>query len=1043
MKQPLLRRALLPTLVAWLTTALAGCASTPSAPRVDLLTLGRNGSGDPCTAARTWDDPAAPDAFAASYYITCRNVAASRPLGALRIVEDSPAGLKPIGDALDCGPDAGITIAGREARARRCTDRVLATETVRIDVPMGKRRLVADASPSLLGPLEEGIAIIATGKAANADPGRETKSSIDVAALPPLPGAAAADAGGNGAFDPSVALAQGIGLNRRGQHVDASRILNDALSRLPADASPAIRTELLLEAGLADSNISFVDSAREHFEQADELIAANAGAETPFMRRKRDAYRALDLLNRRQFADALGALQRLTTGQVSVDQPLLDPSIVRRLNQSSDAGRGVANAIAVPDTVELSQIVLDAQANWARSVALFALGDTNAAIAALDAAQRSYETLQRERIDQSQVLWLGARIERQRGRIAAYRKDWPTALASFDRALDLLRRSAVASAGTGNEPAIAEAQFERATIFAQSGASRDAIRTEYASAVDALIATNTAGSALPNGISGYLDMLVDEADSTPRPDTYERFFRALQATGEPAVARQLGQLQNVVTADPELGAKVRDREEVEREITRLRYAIAAGDVPPGSSVGDLEKQRQAAEAKLLALDASLNSNERFRSVDDRPATIADLRGALRPDEGFLKVSEINRRAYGIYINADQTFIYRIAGTEKALRDLDKLGTAVRGSIDGKLDQGQLVPYDEGGAYVLFRLVTGPARDSLLKAKALVIDPAGPLENLPIGALVTAFDPKVKKADPFDFSATPFLASRMTISTAVSPRSFLVVRSLPPSTAPNPFLGLGEHQAPLASADSDRPISVGFGCSVPYTKLATLSREFKPISRNELMVAAAALNDPNAPMVVDADFSDTAVENRTDLGNFQVLHFATHGLEEGQWGCAKSPPALVTSFGDGESDGLLSFSEIARLRLNANLVVLSACDTASGVKDEALARASGQEEAGSTLEGLVRAFLTANARAVLATYWQVSAEQESTDFIRTFYSNARAGSMGNALRAAQIELMHKPAYSHPFYWAPYFIVGDSTKSMLSTPAPAMAPAVTTK
>ena len=125
----------------------------------------------------------------------------------------------------------------------------------------------------------------------------------------------------------------------------------------------------------------------------------------------------------------------------------------------------------------------------------------------------------------------------------------------------------------------------------------------------------------------------------------------------------------------------------------------------------------------------------------------------------------------------------------------------------------------------------------------------------------------------------------------------------------------------------------------------------------------------------------------------MLHFATHGLEEGQWGCAKSPPALVTSFGDENSDGLLSFSEIANLRLNANLVVLSACDTASGVRDEALARASGQEEAGSTLEGLVRAFLTANARAVLATYWQVSAEQESEDFIRTFYATARGATIG--------------------------------------------------
>ena len=144
-------------------------------------------------------------------------------------------------------------------------------------------------------------------------------------------------------------------------------------------------------------------------------------------------------------------------------------------------------------------------------------------------------------------------------------------------------------------------------------------------------------------------------------------------------------------------------------------------------------------------------------------------------------------------------------------------------------------------------------------------------------------------------------------------------------------------------------------------------------------------------------ADEAVQGRDDLDQYQVLHFATPGLEEGVWGCAKSPPALITSIQDENSDGLLSFDEIAKLRLDANLVVLSACETASGVKDEALARQSGQEEAGSTLEGLVRAFLTANARAVLATYWQVSADEETNELVRTLYTSARQQTIGASLQ----------------------------------------------
>ena len=123
----------------------------------------------------------------------------------------------------------------------------------------------------------------------------------------------------------------------------------------------------------------------------------------------------------------------------------------------------------------------------------------------------------------------------------------------------------------------------------------------------------------------------------------------------------------------------------------------------------------------------------------------------------------------------------------------------------------------------------------------------------------------------------------------------------------------------------------------------------------------------------------------------------------------------------------------------------ACDTAAGVRDEALARSAGQEEAGATLDGLVRAFLAANARAVMATYWQVSAEKESDEFIRAFYTRARTGTLGQAMQAAQQALIAQPTYSHPFYWAPYFLVGDSSKTALSaTPSsPAASAPVTAR
>ncbi|WP_425229568.1 CHAT domain-containing protein [Sphingomonas sp.] len=1035
--------------VAALAVAMTACAG-PQALRgqPDSFNLGRNAAGEPCTATRNWRDPAMLDSFDQSWSIGCRNVAASRSLGSVRLLHVGESH-DSISRTLNCGDARAVQIANVGAvQARRCYDSLLATPSVSFETAVGNRFVIVSAAESVLGPAEEAVRLIVGHERASTDNGRTVTPAIQLAALGAAP--AGTDAHGAAAFDSAVALSDGINLNHKGLYVQASRVLNDALSRLPASASPATRAELLLEAGLADSNIRFSDSAAEHFTEADTLLAAaGAGPRITFLGRKRDAYRALDLLNQRKFREALAALDRLVSAPAPVGQPLEDAATVRLLNQPGRSGADVSSSIAVPETAALQQLVLDGQASWARSVALLALGDETGAQAALDRATAAYRPLVSERIDPTLIQWLGAHINRQEGRLEARRHQYPAAIASFDRALAQLRQGALNTAGTGTEPTIAETALERAGIIADAGGDPQQIRREYDAAIDLLIDANEVGGAtsLPNGVARYLDLLIADAGRTHSPDTYERFFRAVQAVGEPAVARQLTQLQSVVTADPAIGVKVRDRAELEREITKLRYDISAA-AQAGQATTAMEQQRATAEARLYQLDAELGASARYRAIDDRPATIAELRQALRPGEGFFKLVELNSRAYGMYVSSDRTFIYPIVAPKTVL---DGLATRVRASIDGRLDQGQMVPFAVPDAYTLFALITGPATDAMLHASALVVDPAGPLQNLPAGVLVTdraSVDRYAasKTAAPFDFSHVGFLAGKLPISTALSPRSFLVARALPPSTARQAFLGLGEHQpAPTPTGDdATRQVSVGFGCTVNFSTLADLSHQLRPIAREELVLASAALGVPDAPEVTGAAFSDTAVENRTDLADFEVLHFATHGLEEGVWGCNKSPPALVTSFGDANSDGLLSFDEIARLRLDANLVVLSACDTASGVRDEALARRSGQEEAGSTLEGLVRAFLTANSRAVLATFWPVSAGQETDQFIQRFYSVARQQSIGGSLQTAQETLMHNPEFSHPFYWGPYFVVGDSTKMMLSnvhtaTPGSTAAPA----
>lgn len=1035
-----------PLIAAVVAASLSGCATVPPPARLEQFSVGANAAGELCTMQRSWSDPAVSDAFDRAYLLTCSSVAANRPLGTLRAVRNRADALATLEKQFDCGAAMPVELAGEAASARRCLDRVAGLESVRLDAARRGDLYVAAASPALLPQLEEALLVASGVRAPRVDATRAAVATIDLSALPARPAAlvgATVDSGGaavasSGPLDVATALRQGIDLNHKGQHVQASRVLNDALSRLSAATQPGLHAELLLEAGLADSNILFADAARAHFVAADELLATPA-ARTAFLLRKRDAYLALDAINRRDFAGADAMLSRASAASpAATNRPLSDPATLSQLNQPRAGGR--AGALAVPDAAQLSQIVLSAQSQYARSVALMAQGDIPASSAAIERAAGIYRPLANDRLDQTQLLWLDARIARQRGRLQARVGKYDDAVNSYDRAIEMLRRSALANAGTGNEPAIAEAEMERAAVFARTGASRARVRDTFGDAVDALIVagSTTAGSSV--GMEDYLDLLVREAATRPLPDTYDRFFRAVQASGEPAVARQITELRQVVSADPVVGPAVRERADLERELTRLRYAIAdkrggekdaALPTVPGS-IASLEQARSRAEARLIAVDQKLAADPRYRSLDESPATLAELRAALRPGEAFLKVTALGRRTYGLVVTADRTFVYHVADSEAARKAVDELARQVRGTIDGALAQGSLVPFDEARGYALFRLIAGPAAGVLAQAHALVVDPAGPLERLPMGVLVKAYNKDAVRADAFDFSQTAFVARDATISTALSPRSFLVSRALPPSRAARPFLGLGQHQLPSERFGA-RAVQVGFGCTADYGRLVSISRSLKPISAAELTVAAGALGVP-ATTLTGAAFTDTGIEARGDLSQFEVLHFATHGLEEGVWGCSKSPPALVTSFGDAKSDGLLDFAEIADLQLDANLVVLSACDTAAGVRDEALARASGQEESGSTLEGLVRAFLTANARAVLATYWQVSAESDSQEFFRTFYTRARGASMGEAMRAAQTDLMNQPRFSHPFYWAPYFIVGDSAKSALTGPQP---------
>jgi hypothetical protein len=1028
---------------------LAGCAATTRSTTslADSFSVGRNAQNEPCQANRVFESERLQSEFDVLYSINCRGVAASRQLAWISATQGAP--VPPEGA---CGDASIVPLAGiGPVRARRCFDQTLGLTTVRIEFDRGSTQYRGSAVTGVAGPMELALRALAAGSAPAEDVSEIAQPSIALdrlAAAPDVPVPAAA----GGRADPEVTLREGIALNRSGLFIEASRLLNDALSRLRADTPAAIRAEIALEAGLADSNIRFRQQAAEHFALAGRILGEEPNANTPFLQRKRTTYEALDALNRRDWDGALAALATTTSGF-----PLQDTALLAETNQARQGSRNAAAVVSGPAPEQLQQIVLDAQRSWATSVAELARGGEDslaASLAALNAAASNVSIVLNSNYDPVAVLWLTAQIERQAGRIDSRHSQaggggasLQAAITKFDCALaaleggrpqreadcaialgDTARARLSRAGGRGVGPIVAETQIERASLLRRAGAEPSRVIEEYATAIASLAGAQRAGGVVPAGLEDYLALLVQQSETTGNPALAERFFHAMQASGEPATAKQLSQLQTVVTADGADAARLRDRAELRRAVTSLRYRI--GSTADGGERAQLESERADKERQLLQVEEQLSANRRLGIVDDQPAKIAEIQAALAPNEVYWKLVELRSRLFGIVIGKQSARIYAV--TEPA-RVVEQLTEAVRNSI--RDDSAKIPIFNVSGSAALFQLVAGPAGADIARAGSIIVDPAGPLDKIPAAVLVTDLESAnsyraTRRAAPNDYSKVLFLAARSSVQTALSPRSFVMSRRLPGSDAANPFIGLGEHSAaPLPQMASDAPITIGAGgCPIEYQELARIIASNKPISAERIDVAAQALGVPQAPRITGAEFTDAAVVSNPNLDQYRVLHFATHGLPESRFGCANVPPALITSIGGSGSDGFLSFDEIARLRLDANLVVLSACQTSAGVSGQ-LARQSGQEEGGKSLAGLVRAFLAANSRAVLATYWQVPAEEEADMLFREFYSRGRSASIAEALRAAQASMISKPSHSHPYFWGAYFVVGDGNKLML--------------
>jgi CHAT domain-containing protein len=213
----------------------------------------------------------------------------------------------------------------------------------------------------------------------------------------------------------------------------------------------------------------------------------------------------------------------------------------------------------------------------------------------------------------------------------------------------------------------------------------------------------------------------------------------------------------------------------------------------------------------------------------------------------------------------------------------------------------------------------------------------------------------------------------------------------------------------------------------------------PDTATELKTIAGILGMQNSNLFLHEQATEQNFRLQS-LKEYRVLYFATHGLLPGELKC-QSEPGLVLTPPAGQAtkkdnDGLLEASEIATFKLDADMVVLSACNTAGG----------GGKFGGEALSGLAESFFFAGARSLVVSHWQVPSAATAKLMSGMFSSLGPElkGGSAHALQLAQAKLIAKPETAHPFFWAAFVIVGDgmaASSAELLAQVPAVVPAAT--
>lgn len=827
-------------------------------------------------------------------------------------------------------------------------------------------------------------------------------------------------------LSPEQALAEGYRRNLSGNYAEAAAFFETLQQRTsPSDNKAIHPEEFYINRALQKSNLGEFAEANALFEQAHAVISDDVISQKLLRN-----FEGMHLLNQGRYDAALERINipieaERTQQDALVSDLTITTPIAMRINGNNRTDDLLSFGADLKLTDDEREQIIDAQALQLIGTAQRIQGDVDTAQLSLTTAYNRAVAVRDGRVQS--ITRLRAQILSELALIAETKGQYGSAEQLLRNALELVELQ------YPETRTVNAAKAKLASYLLRRGKQSEA-RQYYREVIDNSLGKRNALTGISNYLAPYFELMSND------PGSAAEFLKASQVLIRPGVAETQAALFRELSGGTDEAARLfRQSNNLDRSIERLRMRFTALGKVEQTPETTRQRGELAAEIERLERDqqltvVSLSEFPQYRAVAESSITLAELRAKLQPSEAYARIAIVGNDIFMFYTDDQFATVYKLA---LDANELDQQVDILRASISS-FENGQYVtyPFDIEASRNLYKALFGPVADRLAETDHLIFEPDGAMLRLPINLLVTD-DASVSRymerieqpdGDPFNFTNVHWLGSDTNISTAVSARSFADAREAPTSKASRQYLGLGHNQPVLAntSIGGVRASTEGLDANCNWS----LNEWNKPISAAELVQAQSLIGQSGSEVLTGSAFSDDQILAKPDMADYRILHFATHGLVTAPRPSCPAKPALLTSFGGDSSDGLLAFDEIFDLKLDADIVILSACDTAGKASVEATREAGVSSGGGTALDGLVRSFIGAGSRSVLASHWPAPDDFHATErLIGGLFSDGKGHSVATALRLSQKKLMDDPVTSHPYYWSGFAIIGDGARPFL--------------